>query len=294
MKTKAEQRAFLERTFRVYETGKPVEIRRARREFEDEWRADSELCVTHRELIFAALARFDEIPDSAHQAALIAGIDLCFFSLADENFAPLRDFILKAIQHSDVRVRDAALRTSEWLDRSLRRRAKVKGASQARAVEEYKDYVNAIELLLDYFDDGSETEAQYIDEMKPSPQRSLEMLLDRVTHGGYELEITHVPPPAILAKREELETKIADLLDAAKSDFCFHDVLEEIYREEGVKDLEVIIEMFEGDGRDGDGGLLAARLDEVIDVVNEAWNYFPHAVLDGLCPMEKMKERQNP
>src|ERR1700722_6351185 len=136
MKTKAEQRAFLERTFRAYETGKPVEIRRARREFEDEWRADSELCATHRELIFAVLARFDAIQDSAHQAALIAGLDLCFFSLADENFATLRDFILKAIQNPDVRVRDAALRTSEWLDRSLRRRAKAK---QSAAVEEYKD-----------------------------------------------------------------------------------------------------------------------------------------------------------
>jgi len=275
MKTKAEQRAFLERTLRIYETGKPVEIRRARREFEDEWRADPELCAKHSEIIFAALAGIDNIPDAAHQAALIAGLDLCFFSLADEHFVTLRDFILKAIQRPDARVRDAALRASEWLDRSLRRR---------RAVEEYKDYVSAIELLLDYFDDGTETEAQYIDEMKPSPQRSLEMLLDRVTHGGYELEITHIPPPGILAKREELETKIADLLDAAKSDFCFHDVLEEIYREEGPETIEEIIAMFEGNEENNP---LALRMEEVVDVVHEAWKYFPHASLDGLCPAEK-------
>lgn len=275
MKTKAEQRAFLERTFAAYEAGKPIAIRRARREFEDEWRADPELCAKHAELIFAALMRFDAIPDAAHQAAFIAGVDLCFFSLADENFTPLRDFILKAIQHQDIRVRDAALRTSEWLDRSLRRRAKT-AALQPIAVEEYKDYVNAIELLLDYFDDGSETDARYIDEMKPSPQQSLEALFDRVTHGSYELEITHVPPPAILAKREELETKIADLLEAAKSDFCFHDILEEIYREEGVETIDAIIEMFEGDNPE-----------EVSDVVRDAWNYFPHASLGGLCPAEK-------
>jgi hypothetical protein len=280
MKTKAEQRAFLERTFAAYETGKPVEIRRARREFEDEWRADPEFCSKHSEIIFAAIARFDTTPDAAHQAAFITGIDLCFFSLADENFVPLRDFILKAIQHRDVRVRDAALRTSEWLDRSLRRRAKT-ATLQASAVEQYKDYVNAIELLLDYFDDGTETDARYIDEMKPSPQRSLEALFDRVTHGGYELEITHVPPPAILAKREELETKIADLLEAAQSDFCFHDVLEEIYREEGPEARDAIIEMFEG------GGSHESQLEEVSDVVRDAWNYFPHASLGGLCPAEK-------
>lgn len=285
MKTKAEQRAFLEQTFLLYETGKPIEIRRARREFEDEWRADPELCIKHAELIFAALARFDAIPDAAHQAALIAGIDLCFFSLADENFTLLRDFILKAIQHPDVRVRDAALRTSEWLDRSVRRRAKSRQEEMhARALEEYKDYVSAIELLLDYFDDGSETEARYIDEMKPSPQRSIEMLLDRVTHGGYELEITHIPPPAILAKREELETKIVDLLESVESDFCLHDVLEEIYRDEGPETINAIVAMFEGEGLDSAS---ADRQDEVTDVINEAWHYFPHASLGGLCPAEK-------
>lgn len=285
MKTKAEQRAFLERAFAAYETGKPVEIRRARREFEDEWRADPELCAKHSELIFVAITRFDSIPDSAHQAAFIAGIDLCFFSLADENFVPLRDFILKAIQHRDVRVRDAALRASEWLDRSLRRRAKARQEeTHTRALEEYKDYVSAIELLLDYFDDGTETDARYIDEMKPSPQRSLEALFDRVTHGGYELEITHIPPPAILAKREELETKIADLLEAAQSDFCFHDVLEEIYREEGSEAIDAIIEMFEGDSA---AEPLTNQLEEVSDVVRDAWNYFPHASLGGLCPAEK-------
>lgn len=273
MKTKAEQRAFLERTFHIYETGKPVEIRRARREFEDEWRIDPELCATHRELIFTKLQGFDAIADSAHQAALIAGLDLCFFSLADDHFETLRDFILKAIQHPDVRVRDAAFRTGEWLDHSLRRRAKAK---DPRAVEEYKEYVSAIELLMDYFDDGSDDDAQYIDEMKPSPRKSSEMLLDRVTHGGYELEITHVAPPAILAKREEIETKIASLLETVKSDFCFHDVLEAIYREEGEQDIEAIMQMFEG-----------GETRDVIDVVNEAWNYFPHASLDGLCPAEK-------
>jgi hypothetical protein len=279
MKTKAEQRAFLERIFRSYATGKPVEIRRARREFEDAWRVDPELCATHRELIFATLDQFDAIPDSAHQAALVTGLDLCFFSLADDHFVALRDFILKAIQHPDLRVRDAALRTGEWLDHSLRRRAKTK---DPRVVEEYKAYVRAIELLMDYFDDGSEEDAQYIDQMKPSPRKSTEVLLDRVTHGGYQLEIMHAPPPAILVKREELETKIARLLDDAKSDFCFHDILEEIYREDGPETIEAIIGMFENGS-----GKLADRLEEVADVVREAWRYFPHASLDGLCPAEQ-------
>jgi len=30
-----------------------------------------------------------------------------------------------------------------------------------------------------------------------------------------------------------------------------------------------------------------------LQVINNAWNYFPHKCLDGLCPMEKILESQN-
>ena len=208
--------------------------------------------------------------------------------------APLtsvQELALKAIQHSDERVRDAAVRIGGWLNDALRLRAKGRSA-RGRSVEAYRDYVRAIELLLDYYDDGAEEEAEFIDEMKPSPQKSLEMLFDRVAHGGYELEITHVAPPDILARREKLETEIARLLDVAHSTFCFHDVLERIYYE-GIEDptdtFAGIITMFEGAGTHNP---LVEDMQGVVAVIHDAWNYFPHESLGGRCPAERGEEKK--
>ncbi len=41
-----------------------------------------------------------------------------------------------------------------------------------------------------------------------------------------------------------------------------------------------------------DTGQGAMELDNIIESINDAWNYFPHKVLDGLSPAEKILEYQ--
>jgi len=58
-----------------------------------------------------------------------------------------------------------------------------------------------------------------------------------------------------------------------------------IYHGEDSDDLMKIVSMF-----DRGGG--AEELNKILEIVNDAWNYFPHKSLNGLCPMEKILEYQ--
>jgi len=46
-----------------------------------------------------------------------------------------------------------------------------------------------------------------------------------------------------------------------------------------------------------DRGGGAGELENILELINDAWNYFPHKCIGGLCPMEKIvnenKKRKN-
>ncbi len=75
------------------------------------------------------------------------------------------------------------------------------------------------------------------------------------------------------------------MLKETKSDFGLDDIKKIIYNEKGQDDLTDIIAMF-------DTGQGAAELQNVLELVNDAWNYFPHKVISGLSPAEKLLEYQ--
>ncbi len=89
----------------------------------------------------------------------------------------------------------------------------------------------------------------------------------------------------ILEYRAELEADINELLEEAGSDFTLDDVKEIIYNEEDTGDMQKIIAMFDT----GETG--APELSTVLELVTDAWNYFPHKLLGGLSPAEKSLER---
>lgn len=89
----------------------------------------------------------------------------------------------------------------------------------------------------------------------------------------------------IIKKREEIEKDLLELLKENKSDFGIEDIKEIIYNEEDQDDLVQVIAMF-------DRGQGLAEMDEILEIINDAWNYFSHKSLDGLCPMEKLLEYQ--
>ena len=89
----------------------------------------------------------------------------------------------------------------------------------------------------------------------------------------------------ILEKRKEIEKELLEMLKEAKGDFGLDDIKEIIYNEDGQDSLIDIISMF-------DTGQGAAELQNVLELINDAWNYFPHKVIGGLSPAEKLLEHK--
>ena len=90
----------------------------------------------------------------------------------------------------------------------------------------------------------------------------------------------------ILDRRKEIESELEALLEEKESEFSLEDIKEIIYNEEDSDDLMKIVSMFD----DGQG---LGEMDNVLELVNDAWNYFPHKVLKGLSPTEKILESQS-
>ena len=91
----------------------------------------------------------------------------------------------------------------------------------------------------------------------------------------------------ILERRKEIEQELLDMLKETKSDFTLDHVRDAIFNEEDNDDMMKIVAMFDGStslttGRGGD----AKELENVLELVSDAWNYFPHKLLDGLSPAD--------
>ncbi len=86
----------------------------------------------------------------------------------------------------------------------------------------------------------------------------------------------------ILKRRKELEQELVEMLKETESDFELADVLEAIYEEEENDDMTKIIAMFDN----GD----MSQLSNVLELVTDAWNYFPHKALGRISPAEMMVE----
>lgn len=87
----------------------------------------------------------------------------------------------------------------------------------------------------------------------------------------------------ILERRKEIEAELVEFLVETGSDFRLEDIKEVIYNEEDSDDFTDLIAMF-------DTGQGAAELQNVLETITDAWNYFPHKALGGLSPAEKELE----
>ena len=87
----------------------------------------------------------------------------------------------------------------------------------------------------------------------------------------------------ILERRKEIEQELVDMLKETESDFTLDHVREAIYNEEDNDDMMKIVAMF-------DTGQGAAELQNLLELVNDAWNYFPHKIIGGISPAEKLLE----
>lgn len=90
----------------------------------------------------------------------------------------------------------------------------------------------------------------------------------------------------ILKRRGEIEKELSEILEETKSDFGLADVKDAIYNEEETDDMMKVVAMFD---RGGD----ASELSNILELVSDAWNYFPHKIIGGLSPAEKLLEHHN-
>ena len=84
----------------------------------------------------------------------------------------------------------------------------------------------------------------------------------------------------ILERRKEIEQEILEMLEEAESDFSLDDVKDAIFNEEEQDDFMHIVAMFDQGGD-------ASDLSNALELVTDAWNYFPHKILGNISPAEQ-------
>src|SRR3989344_1827569 len=89
----------------------------------------------------------------------------------------------------------------------------------------------------------------------------------------------------VLERRRELEQEITAMLEEVGSEFSLQDVTDAIYNETEEDDMTGIIAMFD---RGGD----ASELSNILELVTDAWNYFPHELLNGRSPAEILSQNR--
>ena len=296
MKTQQKMEQDFRRILETLMNGTSAEFKAAKKEIERLWNKNSEEFKKYASVALEYMKKFDEIKSFKNQAAFASGLSLFFLVLADEHFKVLKDFVLKLIQSPDGHVREAIRKTADWLYISLSSRVSPfvypKGkeltdeqkSEQKGARKQYFDYVGEIESLIDKYDDESE-DVQYVDEMKPSINKSLQLLWGEVSRREYDMVEDNVSEE-IIAKRKEIKLELLYFLNETKSEFDFGDIREVVYNEEGTDDMKNIIAMF-------DNGQGAIELQSIIEVITDVWNYFPHKTLKGKCPHQMAEEYEN-
>ena len=73
------------------------------------------------------------------------------------------------------------------------------------------------------------------------------------------------------------------MLKETKSDFTLDHVRDAIYNEEDNDDMMKVVAMFDPGGD-------ASELSDILELATDAWNYFPHKILDGISPADKLLE----
>ncbi len=104
---------------------------------------------------------------------------------------------------------------------------------------------------------------------------------DEILNDGDELKMSGMTIEEI---RNNIEFQINEIIDSYKIDATFEKIREKVFNENNQKDFNDLSRLFVEK---------IANLDEinaVLQVVNAAWNYFPHRSLNGFCPMEKIIE----
>jgi hypothetical protein len=282
--------------FTILISGNPSEYKEAKKEIDRLFKSsDIKIFKKAATIALEYLYKLKEIKNLKNKKAFLSGLSLFFLVLSDNYFDKLKDFTLKAIQNPDGHVREAIRKTADWLFISLSARMspfvypKGKPLSvqqkekQKVARKQFQKYLTEVEELMDKYHLKENEKVKYIDQMKPSVEKSLQMLWCRLSDlSKYTVE----PEPEILKKREEIERELSNILDKYNVKSSVNEIKESVFEENSHEDLNEIIKLF----RNVD---TLPELNNILKILNDVWNYFPHKSLGGLSPHEKRLEYLN-
>lgn len=271
------------------------------------------------EVFLDELKTFDEIKTEENKIHFIQSLIWPMMALSNTYVKEFGEFILKYIQSPSGKIRKAILSSSDHLSTPLALNDLIlrKENPTEKEIEEMNRYnrqffeiVEEAEKLLEKYDTGEFDKYDYVSDMPPSVYKSIQYLITEKLMRVVETEVmyqeylrqkkninkpvdiveaaeTIIARRQLAEKREEIEDEICELLYQAKSDFELEDVRRVIYEEEETDDMQKVISMFDT----GEKG--APQLDTILETVTDAWNHFPHRVLDGLSPAEISLEHKN-
>lgn len=284
------------RIFDILMNGNAVEYKEAKKEIERIYKSKGSTVFGKSAVVaLGYLKDFDKIKSTKNEEAFLSGLSLFFLVLSDKYFDELKNFTLKVIQSPDGHVRESIRKTADWLFISLSSRMKPfvypkwkpltekQKSEQVNARKQFKVYLAEAEDLLDkYYSPKSKT-VKYVDEMKPSVEKSVQMLWSRLSDlSKYAVE----PSSDILKKRKEIEKQLAFIVNKYKPKLSVNEIIDVIYEEQKHENLNEVIRLF------GKVETLV-ELNNILNIIKNAWNFFPHKSLGGLSPHEKRLEYLN-
>ena len=104
-----------------------------------------------------------------------------------------------------------------------------------------------------------------------------------------EIEPIRGEEPESQTRGRDVEIKQTEeerVIQHNESDFTLDHVRDVIFHEEDNDDMMKVVAMFDCGGE-------ASELSNVLELVTDAWNYFPHEILGGISPAEKLLEHHN-
>ncbi len=266
--------------------------------------------------------RFENIKDLDRQVYFLDALNTVMIAIGEEELEFFQDFIYKYIQHPSGKLRQAILRIGAnfyyfSIDVIIENCNDDNLSKKEKEICETKRFsfflfLDAIENLMGRHYSSEYDKYEYIDDMPPSIYKSLEMLFWRMTRdkemmkeysnflkGKEDFErqqfeaskrlredikkVSNMSEKDILKKRQEVERDMRQILSKMDTKLTWEDMRYIIYNEEPKKGTEKMIDWLDlSDDID--------KANDVLQVINDAWNFFPHKKLDGLCPIEMIKK----
>ena len=268
-----------------------------------------------KSVIDSAPSEYEKIKEDWRQENFVIAVSVMFFLHNRENQPDfLFPWLFQLLQHKNGNVRHAAVRMIEHELGSLTYHIRFPGEEHrfSKLKPEHADVILfGLQTNLNNLAASSWKLAygKYIDDLPSGTYKSVQHILARLEDYSREAPTTMEveSKSEILKRKGEIEQELKEMLKKTeptsphpsrsasegnarlrrgKEQFTLDDIKELIYNEEDNDDFDKLIAMFD---RGGD----ASELSDVLELVTDAWNYFPHKVLGGISPAEKLAEYQS-